>query len=66
MSLEPAIALTAGALLLAQTPGLVPLAGMALVLTAGIGAARAGHRTTDHTPPPVRPTALTQPGHGDR
>ncbi|GAB7037281.1 MULTISPECIES: EamA family transporter [Catenuloplanes] len=61
MSLEPAIALLAGALLLAQTPGLLPLAGMALVVTAGIGAARAGRRPQNHTPPAVRPATLTPP-----
>ena len=44
MSLEPAIALTVGLLLLSQVPGWVPVAGIALVVAAGIGAERTGAR----------------------
>lgn len=44
MSLEPAIALTVGALLLDQMPGWVPVAGIGLVVIAGIGAERTGAR----------------------
>lgn len=45
MSLEPAIALLAGLLLLRQIPGMAPAAGIILVVIAGIGATRAGART---------------------
>ena len=44
MSLEPAIALTVGFLLLSQTPGWVSVAGIGLVVAAGIGAERTGAR----------------------
>ncbi|GGM10698.1 EamA family transporter [Nakamurella endophytica] len=44
MSLEPAIALLVGFLLLHQAPGLLPVVGLLLVVTAGIGAERAGGR----------------------
>ena len=44
MSLEPAIALTVGLLLLGQVPGWVPVAGIGLVVLAGIGAERTGAR----------------------
>jgi inner membrane transporter RhtA len=44
MSLEPAIALLAGLLLLRQIPGMAPAAGIILVVIAGIGATRAGAR----------------------
>ncbi len=50
MSLEPAIALVVGLLLLGQVPGLVPVAGIGLVVLAGIGAERTGARR-----PPPRP-----------
>ncbi|MFI5841258.1 EamA family transporter [Catenuloplanes sp. NPDC051500] len=56
MSLEPAIALLAGWALISQTPGWGPLAGVALVVAAGIGAARMGTRPAadnQPTPPPV-------------
>ena len=49
MSLEPAIALTVGLLLLGQTPGGVPVAGIGLVVAAGIGAERTGARATPRT-----------------
>jgi inner membrane transporter RhtA len=44
MSLEPAIAVVVGFVLLHQAPGWAALAGIALVVTAGIGAERAGAR----------------------
>lgn len=44
MSLEPAIALLIGLLLLAQVPGPAAVLGVAFVVVAGIGAARAGTR----------------------
>ncbi|MFC3996664.1 DMT family transporter [Nocardiopsis sediminis] len=47
ISLEPAISLVTGALIIAQTPLPVQVAGMALVVVAGIGAARG-----DTAPPP--------------
>ncbi|WP_236652404.1 EamA family transporter [Streptacidiphilus neutrinimicus] len=50
MSLEPAIALAIGILVLQQTPGAGPALGVALVVTAGVGATRSGAR-----PEPVQP-----------
>jgi inner membrane transporter RhtA len=44
MSLEPAIALIAGLLLLHQRPGAWSLAGIAFVVAAGVGAERTGAR----------------------
>ena len=44
MSLEPAIALIVGLLVLHQTPGLLPVIGVAFVVAAGIGAERTGAR----------------------
>ena len=44
MSLEPAIALAVGLLLLGQVPGWVPVVGIGLVVLAGIGAERTGAR----------------------
>jgi inner membrane transporter RhtA len=44
MSLEPAIALVIGLVVLGQVPGLAPVAGIAFVVVAGIGAARTGAR----------------------
>lgn len=44
MSLEPAIALLAGLLLLRQRPGLAPAVGVIFVVLAGIGATRTGAR----------------------
>ncbi|MGY0021179.1 EamA family transporter [Streptomyces sp. YJ-C3] len=52
MSLEPAIALLAGLLVLGQIPGLAPAVGVAFVVIAGIGATRTGARPA--TPPPER------------
>ena len=45
MSLEPAIALLAGLVVLGQVPGPVPATGIGLVVVAGIGATRSGART---------------------
>jgi inner membrane transporter RhtA len=44
MCLEPALALLAGLALLGQVPGLWALAGVALVVVAGLGAVRTGAR----------------------
>jgi inner membrane transporter RhtA len=44
MSLEPALALLIGLLVLGQAPGLLPVAGIAFVVVAGIGAERTGAR----------------------
>ncbi|BEL02953.1 EamA family transporter [Actinoplanes sichuanensis] len=44
MSLEPAIAVLVGFVLLHQAPGWTALAGIAMVVTAGIGAERSGAR----------------------
>lgn len=44
MSLEPAIALVIGLLLLHQTPGPWPVLGIAFVVAAGVGAERTGAR----------------------
>ncbi|GAA2485532.1 EamA family transporter [Winogradskya humida] len=51
MSLEPAYALIIGLLVLGQVPGAAAVAGIALVVTAGVGASRAGARPA---PPPSR------------
>jgi inner membrane transporter RhtA len=51
MSLEPAIALLVGLLLLHQVPGPLPVLGIGFVVAAGIGAARTGRRIDP--PPPV-------------
>ncbi|MCC6183310.1 MAG: EamA family transporter [Microthrixaceae bacterium] len=47
MALEPAIALTIGAVLLHQLPAPWQLLGMALVVLAGVAAERTGHREAD-------------------
>ncbi len=52
MSLEPAIALVIGFLVLGQVPGLWPVAGVAFVVAAGVGAERTGARV--HQPDAVR------------
>jgi inner membrane transporter RhtA len=44
MSLEPALALLVGLVVLGQAPGLLPVAGIAFVVVAGIGAERGGAR----------------------
>ena len=48
MSLEPAIAVLAGLLVLGQVPGAAAAVGVLFVVVAGIGATRTGART----PPP--------------
>jgi inner membrane transporter RhtA len=48
MCLEPALALLAGLVLLGQVPGAWSLAGVALVVAAGLGAARTGARQPPH------------------
>ncbi|HET7901960.1 MAG TPA: EamA family transporter, partial [Candidatus Nanopelagicales bacterium] len=50
MALEPALGVLIGALLLAQVPGPLQLIGVALVVVAGIGAERTGHREDDESP----------------
>jgi inner membrane transporter RhtA len=51
MSLEPAIALVVGLVLLHQVPGLWPVLGIAFVVAAGVGAERTGARPqTDPRP----------------
>jgi inner membrane transporter RhtA len=47
MSLEPAIALVIGLLLLHQAPGLWPVVGVGFVVAAGVGAERTGARHPD-------------------
>jgi inner membrane transporter RhtA len=59
MSLEPAIALLAGLLILRQVPGAASAAGIVLVVTAGIGATRTGGRA----PAPQDHAAAASPGH---
>ncbi|MFY0407503.1 EamA family transporter [Solicola sp. PLA-1-18] len=59
MSLEPAIALVVGLVVLGQVPGPLPVVGIAFVVAAGIGAERTGSRPTP-TPTPGTPT--TAPG----
>ena len=54
MSLEPAIALLAGLLVLRQAPGAYSAAGIVLVVIAGIGATRAGAREPVPEPRPRR------------
>ncbi len=44
MSLEPALALIVGLVILGQQPGLLPVFGLVLVVAAGIGAERTGAR----------------------
>jgi inner membrane transporter RhtA len=58
MSLEPALALLIGLVVLGQAPGLLPVAGIAFVVAAGIGAERTGAR-----PPAEKrePAAAEQP-----
>ncbi|MFD5103693.1 EamA family transporter, partial [Streptomyces albidochromogenes] len=47
MSLEPAIALLAGLLVLGQIPGVLPALGIVFVVIAGIGATRTGARAPE-------------------
>jgi inner membrane transporter RhtA len=55
MALEPAIGVLMGALVLAQIPNAVQILGVALVVAAGIGAERIGHR--DEGPAVFEPLA---------
>jgi inner membrane transporter RhtA len=57
MCLEPAIALVVGLLALHQVPGPLPVLGIAFVVTAGIGAERAGARSV-----PVPPDGVDRGG----
>jgi inner membrane transporter RhtA len=57
MCLEPALALLAGLVLLGQAPQAWSLAGVALVVTAGLGAERTGARRAQKGP--HRPGAET-------
>ena len=59
MSLEPAIALLAGLLVLRQVPSAAAAAGIVFVVVAGIGATRAGART-----PEARDQAAMRPEAG--
>jgi inner membrane transporter RhtA len=52
MSLEPAVALVVGLVVLHQAPGVWPVAGVVFVVAAGIGAERTGARG-DGVPAPV-------------
>jgi inner membrane transporter RhtA len=63
MALEPALALVIGFLALHQEPNSVAVLGVALVVTAGIGAERSGARTdVASAPAPVGPARVS--GHG--
>jgi inner membrane transporter RhtA len=53
MSLEPAIALVVGGVLLHQAPGPLAVLGVALVVAAGVGAARTGSRAVGAQGPAV-------------
>jgi len=55
MCLEPAFALGIGLLILHQTPGALALAGVAFVVVAGLGAARAGARSSSMPAEAVHP-----------
>jgi inner membrane transporter RhtA len=59
MSLEPAIALVIGLVVLHQVPGPGPVLGIAFVVAAGIGAERTGRR--EFTAPPVTPSPRSGP-----
>jgi inner membrane transporter RhtA len=56
MSLEPAIATLVGLVVLSQVPRPAALAGIVLVVTAGVGAERIGARTVDAAGPPTAAT----------
>ena len=51
MSLEPAFAMLVGLIVLGQVPGPLAILGIALVVVAGVGAARSGARTDEATVP---------------
>jgi len=65
MSLEPALALLVGWLLLHQAPGLLPAFGIALVVLAGMGAERTSAprhvQPPDPPPPPTERPSPTEP-----
>jgi len=67
MSLEPAIALLAGMLILRQVPGAASAVGVILVVTAGVGATRTGARAPlpqdhrDGSGPRLRPSTRRSP-----
>lgn len=63
MSLEPALALLIGLVVLGQAPGLLPVVGIGFVVVAGIGAERSGARPGPEAPEhlaavPLREEAL--------
>ena len=60
MSVEPAIALLAGLLVLSQVPDALSAAGVVLVVAAGIGATRAGARAPAPGTPSGHGTAVTE------
>lgn len=68
MSLEPAIAVAIGLLVLHQVPGIAPIAGIAFVLVAGIGAERTGSRVPveqlDGSLPAATPATATAARRG--
>ena len=53
MALEPALGVAAGVVILGQVPHALQVVGVVLVVTAGIGAERNGHRDDD--PPAFEP-----------
>jgi inner membrane transporter RhtA len=62
MSLEPALALLIGLIVLGQAPGLLPVAGIAFVVIAGIGAERTGARPGPDAGDRVAAGALSRSG----
>ena len=56
MALEPALGLVIGLVVLAQVPGILQVLGVVLVVIAGVGAERRGHRT--ETPPGAPPPLI--------
>jgi inner membrane transporter RhtA len=61
MSLEPAIALVIGTVVLHQAPGLWPVVGIGFVVAAGVGAERSGARDLCETGPSALPAPLPAP-----
>jgi inner membrane transporter RhtA len=61
MSLEPAIALVIGTVVLHQAPGLWPVVGIGFVVAAGVGAERSGARDLCETGPSALPAPLPDP-----
>ena len=60
MSLEPALALLIGLIVLGQAPGLLPIFGIAFVVVAGIGAERTGARPGPAAPEHLAAVPLRQ------